>query len=313
MSFYRYKGPQSGNTAPLCQKIEYWTRAEYYRPMLLQSLARASFAASLFLWALAGSDNIAASGWGALGALSIAMPLAFFSSPLGGRPGTILKDRYLWLTAGLFFLVNVCNALATSLMPLAAFSAINQCSPIIGLLIAPLWGEKAHKNDWLLVLLGIAGALLVIGVSLPESNILGILAALGTIVTVSFSVHSWGRVARQGNHSPAAATMALFIPSMFLLPFSGGEITLTDIGLYASGGALLALGNGAMFITFSRGWTVVKSLLLKPLSSVFLAAAGVIFLGDQLSWGLIIGGAMILTASTIIALQQQHTNIRPPE
>lgn len=272
--------------------------------MLLQTFARASFATSLFLWALAGSPSLAASGWGALGALLIGLPL-LFSKRVGGQPRTILGDRYLWLTAGLFFLVNVCNALAVSLMPLAGFSAINQCSPIIGLLIAPLWGERAERRDWFLVALGIAGALLVIGASFPDSSPWGILAALGTIVTVSFSVHCWGRVARSGKHSPAAAALALVLPALLLLSFSEG-IDREAIALYMAGGALLLLGNMATFITFRDGWTVIRSLLLKPLSSFFLAVAGVIFLDDPISLGLVLGGAMVLLASTGVALRKSQ-------
>ena len=271
-------------------------------PVLLQAFARISFATSIFLWALAGSSSLAASGWGALGALLIGLPL-LLSRRLGGQPGTVLRDRYLWLTAGLFMLVNICNALATSLMPLAGFSAINQCSPVIGLLIAPLWGERAVRRDWTLVGLGIGGALLVIGASLPDSSPLGILAALGTIVTVSFSLHSWGRVARSRKHTPAVATLALVIPALLLITVDidlGGR----DILLYMCGGALLLLGNMATFITFRDGWTVVRSLLLKPLSSFFLALAGVLFLDDPVSLGLVLGGAMVLLASTGVALQK---------
>ena len=272
--------------------------------MLLQTFARLAFSTSIFLWAVAGSPNLAASGWGALGAILVGLPL-LLSRRVGGQPGTILRDRYLWLTAGLFFLVNVFNALAVSLMPLAGFSAINQCSPIIGLLIAPLWGERAERRDWALVALGISGALLVIGASLPDSSPWGILAALGTIITVSFSIHCWGRVARSRKHSPTAATLALVMPALLLLPLSSG-IDGQQIALYMAGGALLLLGNMATFITFRDGWTVVRSLLLKPLSSFFLAAAGVIFLHDPLSLGLVLGGGMVLLASTGCALRKSQ-------
>jgi drug/metabolite transporter (DMT)-like permease len=52
---------------------------------------------------------------------------------------------------------------------------------------------------------------------------------------------------------------------------------------------------------------VVRSLILKPLSALFLVLAGVLFLGDPLTTGTIIGGALILLTTTLVGRQQAAT------
>lgn len=274
--------------------------------MRLQFLARVCFAGSLFLWSIAGSTGLTASAWGALGALLISLPLAWY----GGGLSAALKDRYLLITATLFVVVNIATALATALLPLTVFAVINQSSPLIAFLIAPHWGEKAVKSDWALVALGICGAVLVIGGNLSVASPAGFLAALVVIIVVSISAHRWGQVARNGDHHWAAATAVLFLPAILLFPLSAviGQSPAPEhsgILLYLAGGALLAIGNGAMYISYIHGWSVVRSLILKPLSALFLVAAGIVFLGDPLTWGTAVGGAMILVASILVGRQQR--------
>jgi hypothetical protein len=92
--------------------------------MPLQLIGRVCFALALFLWAWAGSTGLTASAWGALAVLAIIGPLALAAAQLPAA----LKDRYLWITAGLFVIVNLATALATALLPLTVFSVINQSS-----------------------------------------------------------------------------------------------------------------------------------------------------------------------------------------
>lgn len=178
--------------------------------------------------------------------------------------------------------------------------------------IAPLWGEKALRSDWLLVSLGIAGAILVVGGNLSAASPVGFLAALVVIVVVSITVHRWRRLARDSGHHPAAAVVVLVLPALLLFPLTSWfvdspAIETTDIGLYAAGGLLIAIGNICMYLSYQRGWTVVRSLILKPLSALFLVLAGVLFLGDPLTTGTIIGGALILLTTTLVGRQQAAT------
>ena len=250
--------------------------------------ARLAFAAATFLWALAGS-GLAGAGWGALGAILLCAPLA-------RNIGTALRSPAIWAAGGAFALTNASLALATDLMPLATFAAMSQLSPLLVLGIAPLWGERAQRKDWLIALLGFLGVVLVVGTSWSSVPLAGFIATGAFVSTVAVSSHLWGKAARISSSDPASATLVLFIPALPLLLLDIG----TEAPLYLLGGALFALGNALMYMAYQLGWSVVRSILLKPLVTLLLAGLGILFLGNQVTLGLLAGGLLILLAVSLV-------------
>ncbi|HEY1934857.1 MAG TPA: DMT family transporter [Acetobacteraceae bacterium] len=207
---------------------------------------------------------------------------------------------------------NLLFVMAIGRVPLATASAIGFTAPlIVTVLSVPLLGESVGWRRWSAVLLGFAGALVVIRPDHGFGDPSVILLLLSSLAYALYQVATrW--VGRYDNAATGIIFTALFgslamtlvMPFVFVLPRS-----LLDTGLFCSLGLLGGFGHYLVIRAFQHGAAAV----IAPLGYVELVgttALGYLIFGnfpDLPTW---VGAAMIIASGIYIAWRERRQAAR---
>lgn len=247
------------------------------------------------------------------GALLLALSLAIFA------PDKLRIDRRGLLIISAAGLVNG----GGSLLYFAAFSRIDasvasmifSLNPLVVLGLLALRGEKLTHRHTVRVILGLAGAWLLLG---PTGNVdlLGSLMAFASVVGFALELCLMQWYLREYD----SRTLALYILiSMWLLagglwlaqgmpwnpPGLPGWTALGVLTTVSTYFAWLAMFIGIRYI----GSGQVAMLML--LDTVFAVSWSILFLGERLTAGQFIGGGLILLSAALAAQRLRRVQWRP--
>jgi drug/metabolite transporter (DMT)-like permease len=196
-----------------------------------------------------------------------------------------------------------CLFFSVSYLPIADASAINFLQPLLGAVIACLFlGERASVLRWLAILLGFAGALVVIRPGLGTFNI-GVAFALGSALAGAVVAIMIKTLVRTDPPDTIAAwlfvtqTLILLIPTLFVWVMPTWE----QWGIFAC----LGLTSVVLQRCYNRGMQAADVSIAMPFNFtrlVWAALIGWMVFGefpDLWTW---IGGAVIFIASVWLTL-----------
>ena len=218
------------------------------------------------------------------------------------RPAIQLGRSLLMLVSNLVFVM------AIGRVPLATASAIGFTSPLlVTAMSVPLLGEHVGPRRWSAVLVGFAGALLIIrpGSGLANPAILLLLVsaacyALYQIATRWIAVFDGAATGIVFGALLGSLAMSLVMPFIFVRPRS-----LFDLGLFVSLGLI---GGGGHYLII-RAFQCGPAAVLAPLGYVELIGTsilGYLIFGnfpDRLTWT---GAAIIIASGLYIALREHR-------
>jgi drug/metabolite transporter (DMT)-like permease len=198
----------------------------------------------------------------------------------------------------------------------AGYSAVfNAMTPLMGVLIGALFfGEKLTRGKAAGVVLGVAGVAVLTRtgpVAFSPQVLLGALACLTATACyglASFLTRRW-ITERGGLDSRLVATGSMLGASLFLLPFCAGALARENtlpaagVGVWLAMVALAVACTALAYILYYRliadigpVRTLTVTFLIPPFGIVW----GAIFLGEQLSWAHLAGGALIGVAVWLV-------------
>lgn len=218
------------------------------------------------------------------------------------RPAIQLGRSLLMLVSNLVFVM------AIGRVPLATASAIGFTSPLlVTAMSVPLLGEHVGRRRWSAVLVGFAGALLIIrpGGELADPAVLLLLVsaacyALYQIATRWVALYDGAATGIVFAALLGSVVMSLVLPFVFVPPRS-----LFDLALFLSLGLIGGAGHYLLICAFQRG----PAAVLAPLGYVELIGTsilGYLIFGnfpDALTWA---GAAIIIASGLYIALREHR-------
>ena len=217
------------------------------------------------------------------------------------RPGIQVCRSLLMLCSNLVFVMAIGH------VPLATASAIGFTSPlIVTALSVPLLGEKVGIRRWSAVMVGFAGALVIIrpGSGLGDPAVLLLLVSSGAYALYQIATRWVGAYDSAATGIVFAAllgslVMTLTLPFVFVMPRN-----LLDVALFASLGFL---GGGGHYLVI-RAFQAAPAAVVAPLGYVELlgtATLGYLIFGnfpDLWTW---IGAAVIIASGLYVALRER--------
>lgn len=223
------------------------------------------------------------------------------------RPGVQIGRSLLMLASNLVFVVAITR------VPLATASAIGFTSPlIVTALSVPLLGESVGIRRWSAVLVGFAGALLVIrpGSGLHDPAVLLLLLssaayALYQIATRWVSLYDGAATGIVFTALLGALAMSFVMPFIFVPPRNP-----LDLALFCSLGLLGGAGHYLVIRAFQSG----PAAVIAPLG--YIELIGTTILGylifdnfpDLWTW---VGAAVIIASGIYIAFRERKRRISP--
>jgi drug/metabolite transporter (DMT)-like permease len=186
------------------------------------------------------------------------------------------------------------------------------CSPFVLALCVGMYGEWPNRREWIGILIGFAGAVLLASSSDFSAKPIGIIALLGAIICWDFgSVLS----VRKFTMAPGAMGFAsqMLMGGIFLTAISwvNGEHITTAITLNAwlAWAYLVVAGSLAAFTAYMYLITNVAPALASSYSyvnPVIAVALGVTFAGEKLGTREIIAMTVILSSVLLISTARNH-------
>jgi drug/metabolite transporter (DMT)-like permease len=253
----------------------------------------------------------------------VAMPLLvlFVRVELGGLMGIRSRRWGALLLRGTILLVcYIAFYLSLPAMPLASAVALSFSSPLfIAALAGPMLGERVGVARWIAVLVGFAGAVVIIR---PDGGVLEPAALLPLLSALTYAV---GQIlARRLGVTEASSVMATYQNGAFILiggamavVLGGGRFAAEghpsvefllrgwvmppafDLAILLAGG--LVAGTGAFLLT--HAYRIAEANVIAPFeytSLIWASAWGYFVWGETLEPRTILGMAMILGASLYV-------------
>jgi drug/metabolite transporter (DMT)-like permease len=215
-------------------------------------------------------------------------------------------QRNLMLLRGVMMgTIGTCFTIALYLMPLAETTAIYFVSPLIVVVLSPwLLKERVTARQWLAVIAGIGGMLLIVR---PSSNLplagalLMLLAALAYAMLQILTRKLAGEVAstQQFFYAAVVAAVLTAIPAPFYLPQQIPPAR--DIAMIIMLGVL----NGGGQYLLIKAFQTVPASVLAPFNYVHLLLAvvfGAVFFGQRPDATALVGILVITCASLSLTL-----------
>lgn len=177
--------------------------------------------------------------------------------------------------------------------------------------------ERPTRDRAIGLALGFAGVLVVFGAwrGLGHGELVGNLACLGATLLYGLGFPYARRYLAMGGLTIAALAFGQLamgtLQLALVLPFAGGVPTSYPAGPLAAIVALGALGTGfAYLLNYSiiRDAGATTASTVGYLVPVFAAVAGVVLLGEPLSWNEPVGGVLVLLG---VAASQGRLGLRP--
>ncbi|MFI6512753.1 EamA family transporter [Streptosporangium sp. NPDC050855] len=269
---------------------------------------------------------------GAVRALPAGLLLCAAVAVLAGRLA-LPRGAWWWRSAvlgtlniGLFFALLF---VAAYRLPGGVASVLGGLAPFaVAALAFPLLGERPAPRAMVAAVIGVAGVALLVLRSAVTLDPLGLIAAVGGVVTMSLGTvlgRRWGTPEGYASRSTALLALTgwqLAAGGLLLLPAAlvveGLPPVLTGTNL-AGFGYLTVVGTALAYFLWFRGVTSlapVRLTLLGLLSPVVAAGLGWAVLGQALSAGQLAGaagvlGAVLLGASARPARTDSAGDVRP--
>ena len=204
------------------------------------------------------------------------------------------------LAAGWYFLFQ-----AMKLIPIGAAVLINYLAPVFVAVLAPsVLDERLEKKIVIAIVLSIIGVFLIScqGLGSGELNILGI--TFGLLAATSyggFVIYSKQTLAKLSYYTVAMysylVSALILSPSLLLIksPLSLNSLILLFLmGVLNTGVAVTLYLKGLRSLKAQEAATITY---LEPLSAIIF---GYFMLGQEISIGIILGGALILTSQYLV-------------
>jgi len=204
------------------------------------------------------------------------------------------------LAAGWYFLFQ-----AMKLIPIGAAVLINYLAPVFVAVLAPsVLDERLEKKIVIAIVLSILGVFLIScqGLGSGELSILGIIFGLLAATSYGgFVIHSKQTLAKLSYYTVAMysylVSALILSPSLLLIksPLSLNSLILLFLmGVLNTGVAVTLYLKGLRSLKAQEAATITY---LEPLSAIIF---GYFMLGQEISIGIILGGALILTSQYLV-------------
>jgi len=216
------------------------------------------------------------------------------------RPSLRGRDRSSWLAVARFGLVlaamNGLFYLALERLPLGVTVTIEVLGPLALSIIA-----ARAASSWVWAGLALLGVVALAGGGWDRLDLLGVLCALGAAATWAFYILSSARVGAAFPKLDGLA-LAMTVGAVASLPFG-----IADAGVALLRPEILGLGAAVALLSSTLPYAFELVALRKLPASAFAilmslapaiaALAGFVLLGQHLSWGELIGIALVVGAS----------------
>lgn len=216
------------------------------------------------------------------------------------RPGLMTLRAVINMGAMLFYFM------ALSLAPLADVAALAFSAPIFATILAIfVLGEVVGARRWAAILVGLAGALVILRPGFAALEI-GHLLTLGSAACWGVALLIIKVLARTESSLTITLYMGLLMTPMSLIPalFVWGPVSLDQYALLVVIGALGTAGQWLLAEGLKRGDTNVVMPLdfFKLIWAALLGYLVFAEIPDAFTW---IGGIMIFASATYIALRER--------
>lgn len=242
----------------------------------------------------------------AVGALGMAVFVAWRG--LGTDALALMRQPLVWLMAvgvagyqGLFFVGVQITGVATG--TLVALGSAPFLAGVLGWFV----GEGAPGWVWAgATAVGIAGLLLLTGSG--DTDLVGVLAALGAAASYAVYTVFGARLSRDGHDSSAVLTAAFVLGAVLLMPFlaradwlfsASGVVLAAWLGLAATTVAYLLFGLGLPVLQPGH---IATLTLLEPVGATLW---GVLLLGERLTLSGWVGCGLILGALIVVGVRER--------
>jgi drug/metabolite transporter (DMT)-like permease len=241
-----------------------------------------------------------------LGAL-VLLPFAFGRRSLGALRGRVLAVVLLAAVqvAGPFMLISVGEQEISS----GLAGILVATAPIFTALLAIRVDHSERSTGWSLagVVVGIAGVALLLGVDAGGDGAALVGGLLVVVASLGYAIGGFMLKRGFAEVPPVTAVTATLLASAAMtLPAALVTAPGSFPGLEATA-SMLALGAGGTGIAFVIFYTLIagvgpaKASLVAYVSPGFAVVYGVILLGERVSWGTVLGLALVLAGSWLAA------------
>lgn len=236
--------------------------------------------------------------------------------------GGVTRDllRKTALPGVLFALSFITGFASVKMTSIANATLITTIQPVLVVFIAPrMFGERLSSRQLGCSVLSLAGVLMVVMAAASSSgaHLSGDLMAVGNVVlwTAYFVLAKKNRLA--GVHSWSFLAAIFVWLAVVVLPF--GMVASNDLGNMTTKDWLCAVGMsigpgvvGHGLMTWSQSHVdVTIASLLGLLSPVISTVLALLFLGEMLTLGQLVGGLVVLVTLGLLVRDQQGLNPRP--
>lgn len=239
----------------------------------------------------------------AMGSLLVLLPLTLWRH--GPRP---LLTHWRALTIyGVLFTAVPFIGLGFSARSISAgmLAVLQSAAPLFAALVARVWfGERIHSFRALGLLIGLAGVTLLVWDGLGVSGDASLAIVVTLLVTVLWGVSS--NYARTIRHiEPVVlATGSIGIAALVLMPWALWHWPTQAPGLQAWAEVTFMgiIGSGAGFLLYFgllRQIGAVRATSVTFLTPVVTMVSGVFYLGEAVSWQMVLGCAVIVAGTAL--------------
>lgn len=271
-------------------------------PRTSVTVSRVMQGVSTFGFAAAAVNGVV----GAAVALAVSALAGVAGSLVAGSLGSLLvllRDRLVWVAAGVGAVALVLAAEAYQMAAVATVSFLLLLVPLFAGLMAPLFGERLGRGDVLGMGIGLVGIACFARPSEDfESEWMGIVLALLAGLSVGLLWHQSRALARR-DWDPWATTLAQTVA-----PGAIGLVIVLALGRLPGGHALAWLvvsglgyaANTVLRLLGLKMLTASKAALIAPVSALTSTTLAALVLG-QIPDALTLLGAVLIVVGVIVA------------
>ena len=228
-----------------------------------------------------------------------------------GRPTTLLPNNrtLALLLSALAVLSLFLFTISLRFIPLATAIVLAYLSPIMVTLVSPLLiGERITKPQWVAVLIGFGGVVLMTSPSLEAKDWIIFLPILVAAIIAGRDILIRVSIAREHTLALVAWThlMTMGVAALTFDP-SWLHFDMHQYMLYAAAGVTVSLGTAGMIAALR--YAAAASLSAVKYSCVLWAGLiGWLVFGESLSLAMVIGATLIVSSGIIIAWHEARKN-----
>lgn len=228
-----------------------------------------------------------------------------------GRPTTLLPNNrtLALLLSALAVLSLFLFTISLRFIPLATAIVLAYLSTIMVTLVSPLLiGERITKPQWVAVLIGFGGVVLITSPSLEAKDWIIFLPILVAAIIAGRDILIRVSIAREHTLALVAWThlMTMGVAALTFDP-SWLHFDMHQYMLYAAAGVTVSLGTAGMIAALR--YAAAASLSAVKYSCVLWAGLiGWLVFGESLSLAMVIGATLIVSSGIVIAWHEARKN-----